>query len=89
MRIDFVNSSGSKVTVRVLVHLIVSDFSFTHALRRQMAGQRRQSSFTAVFPFDSTHVMSSFTVMYTSRSTFINSKQCFLFVCLLSLFLYS
>lgn len=54
MRIDFVNSSGSNVTVRALVHLIVSDFGFTHALRRQMAGQRRQSYFTAVFSFDST-----------------------------------
>lgn len=36
MRIDFVNSSSSKVTVIALVHLIVSDFSFTGAIRRQM-----------------------------------------------------
>lgn len=86
MRIDFVNSSGSKVTVRALVNLIVSDFSFTHAIVRQIAGWRRHGLiFTAVFPFDSTHVTLSFAVIYMSRSTFTNRKQFFLFF---SLFLF-
>lgn len=50
MWIDFVNSSGSKVTRRVLVHLITSDFSFLLAVGRQTAGQRRHSLiFTTVF----------------------------------------
>lgn len=37
MRIDFVNSSSSKVTDKALVHLIVSDLGFTQAIGRQMA----------------------------------------------------
>lgn len=49
MRIDFVNSSGSKVTGRALVHLIASDFNFLHAVGRQTAGQRRHS-LTIFFP---------------------------------------
>lgn len=58
MRIDFVNSSGSKVAVRALVHLNVSDFSFPHAMGRQIAGQRRHSLIlTAVFLFDATCVV--------------------------------
>lgn len=51
MRIEFVNSSGSKVTGRALVHLIASDFSFLHAVGRQTAGQKRHSlTFTIFFP---------------------------------------
>lgn len=54
MRIDFVNSSSSKVTVKASVHLIVSDLSFTHAIGRQMTAQRQYIFiFSAICSFTS------------------------------------
>lgn len=71
MWIDFVNSSGSKVTHRVLVHLITSDFSFLPAVGRQTTGQRRHSLiFTTVFFRWMPHVCDLHGSTFTYRKQF-------------------